>query len=183
MRIKQYGRKIISNKEISEIINLMKKDNKNFKYNDVTEIIIWNSKLLYKLYMEFLLETVTVDYIEVMNNTTKAAYHDLKKNIHIYLFNSKIDYMKKYDIKDQKEMIQSLKLAVTFQISHEFRHNYQTIFAPHKYLQDKINYRFKEWKEHWIEKDAMKYSRCFMLNNQKRINDILGIKFKWLLEQ
>lgn len=67
MKIRQYRRKLISNKKILDIIKLLKHDNKNFKKHTVKKIIIWNSQILYYVYNLFLLETSTTTNMFTMS--------------------------------------------------------------------------------------------------------------------
>ena len=180
MKIKQYGKSIISTEETTNIIDLMIKDNINFQYNAVSKIIIWNSKLLFIIYSILNLDIVTEHYRNIMSGTTKACYNDFSKNVQVFVFNRKKDYLEY--VQDKNDLNEFLKLQLVSDLVHEFRHDYQSIFFPDKYKKDSINYKSNDgWEDQWIEQDAMKYSDDFMINNHEVLNKLLDIKMQWKL--
>jgi len=66
-------------------------------------------------------------------------------------------------------------------LAHEFKHNYQSIFCLYKYKNDSKNYFSTKWENKWIEQDATKYAKRFLLDNMKIINHILDIKTDWYI--
>ena len=182
MKIKQHGKSIISTEEVLNIIDLMIKDNINFKQNKVSKVIIWNSKLLFIIYSLLNLDIVTKCYRDIISGSTKACYDEFTKNIQVFVFNRKKDYLD--HIEDKNDIGEFLRLQFVSDLVHEFRHDYQSIFFPDKYNKDSINYKSNDgWEDQWIEQDAMKYSDDFMINNHEVINKLLDIKMQWKLRR
>lgn len=177
MKIKQFGFKSISNKEILKIIDLMKIENEDFKYHSITRITIWNSKLLWLLYNIFTLYIFTSSGKDILKGITKGEYNNFSKEIEIFLFVPKKQYKKQSENKIRfKEF---LKLEVIYNLSHEFRHNYQSIFYPEKYQEACISYSKIKWEDQWVEQDTCSFSKQFMDNNHEAINQILNLNYSW----
>lgn len=177
MKIKQYGIKLISNKKILDIIQLLKHDNKAFQKHTVKKVVVWNSRILYWLYSLINLDIFGTTFYSVWSGDTAAYYNSLFHIIEIFNFNSIKHYKKVF--KDKREYTQFSKVQFALNLSHEFRHNYQSIFCPNRHSKDTMNYSSKKWEDIWIEKDATKYSKRFLTNNHKAISSILEVDTDW----
>lgn len=181
MKIKQIGNGHINKNEICNIIKLMKFYEQNFKHNTVTQITIWNSKLLWILYSIVTLHIFSLNAKEILQNLTKGEYDTDSRKIDIFLFTIENKH-KNLDNdlnKSDKQRNELLKLEIIYNLLHEFRHNYQSIFYKEQYQNDTNNYNAIAWCDKWIEQDACHFAKQFMEDNYHQINSLLNIEYSW----
>lgn len=126
MEIKQHGKSIISTNEVNNIIKLMIKDDKNFKHNTVSKIIIWNSKLLFKIYSFLNSDSSTQDYKDVINGSTVAQCNNFFGKIELFVFNRKKEFK---NLENKKDRIDFLKLTCAIDLAQEFINNSQLVLS------------------------------------------------------
>lgn len=177
MKIKQFGKKYISNNEILNIIKLMKLQDENFKYHTVSKITIWNSKILWFLNRFFTLDILTTSSKDILKNNVKGEYNNSNQQIEIFSF--VLFYQHKNKNHNKLHLSSLLKLEVIYNLLHEFRHNYQSIFLQEQYNENVKTYSQTVWADNWVEKDACNFTKKFMDHNHYKIDDCCNININW----